>query len=1235
MAASLIVKNSMIEDVFLVRKRPMWMWPTVFPFVVLYAMGLYMFYFPQEVWGHTEYLVYQAYIDFFHAILVPFVAFIHGFASLLTVWSLKCRVLALYEKLPLSKINEAEAVLVQTKFHKGSPAIVPLQRQTLPSIDNPAVKVKHVFFNFQERKWTLSGGKQFIKPTFPNKLSFEEYQDRRGFISMTEVHASTRAFGLNALPFHVPDFFTLFVDHVFAPFFVFQMFCVMLWCLDEYWMYSLFSGFMMCAMECTVVFQRINNMKMLAKMGSIPITDVVVFRSGQWTTIRSTDLLPLDRMVVPYNVAMPADAVLVEGSVVVNEAMLTGESTPQLKEQLEKGESRNLNPKADSRHVLYGGTQVLLSSGDTSIASVNVKNAAIAVVIKTGFETKQGKLLRTIIHSQSTINQNSMEAFGFIALLLVFALAASGYLLQRGLADPSKDKWKLFLHCVQIITSVVPTELPMELTLAVNNSLRALMSCKVFCTEPFRVPFAGKLDVCCFDKTGTLTTDEMLFTGVDMVDGQGVSKTVEEVHPNAELVLAGCHSLVHITNGEIAGDAMEKAAVSTLRYDCEKGDIVVKTDSGSKKTLQILERFPFNPVVRRMSTIIKTPNGRFVVVKGSPEGIRFLCNPQTVPENYDDTYNRYAADGLRVIALALKPIRGDFQGLTREGVECDLTFAGFALFNCPLKKDAAETIDTLTAGSHRCVVITGDNIQTALAVSKVVGVAPASRHLICRRVHEDEQPTNSSFPVYVFDSTGGKGEKWETAALRKEAYAPLQYHRSTPQQRQHEMSTKLDLCVDADGMDGTTFQLVVDAIADKVAVWARCNPAQKEAIVTRLKTCGFGVLMAGDGTNDMGGLKQAHVGVAVLNANAMEAPKETAKADDPAVATSGNDGEDLPPIPPGAKLLPKPVDPGPNAGFTVRMKYEMAVAQRKVQIQHFQKLHAAKQAKDALKASQPQPVAEKAPDLSSLMESAFNQDFDDDNTTMVKLGDASIAAPFTARSKRLMAVCDIVRMGRNSLVTTLQMYKILALNCLSSAYSMSVLHADGVKLGQSQMIISGVVISVCFLTMSRCQPTDRISSQRPVTRVFHPYMMCSIFGQFGLHLFSLMSSVALVKGIDSDGVILQAGEDAEADFKPTLLNSVVFMMSTLVTATTFAVNYRGEPFMKSIRQNRPMFYALIVLVGLVFYFAFEVDPETNEYFEIVKMPSEDFKQAFIQLLVVDLGGSFLIETVCRKLMTDG
>lgn len=232
----------------------------------------------------------------------------------------------------------------------------------------------------------------------------------------------------------------------------------------------------------------------------------------------------------------------------------------------------------------------------------------------------------------------------------------------------------------------------MELSLAVNASLVALSKFgkfstefsnevpstyfhpAIFCTEPFRIPFAGRVDVCCFDKTGTITAENLVLEGVTGVTyvltisfpHLDVSKipyseedskklvNVKEASRDTILCLAAAHALVRLDDGTVVGDPMEKTTLDALEWTLVKGDVVTPSaNSPHKVTLTIRRRFQFSSALKRMSTISTLPGGKLLAaVKGAPETIKTMLD--VVPSYYDETYKGYTRQGSRVLALGIK-----------------------------------------------------------------------------------------------------------------------------------------------------------------------------------------------------------------------------------------------------------------------------------------------------------------------------------------------------------------------------------------------------------------------------------------------------------------------------------------------------------------------------------------------------------------------------------------------------
>lgn len=978
------------------------------------------------------------------------------------------------------------------------------------------------------------------------KPTIGTFQQSRGITSAADLRYREQYYGSNTFDIPVPTFSELFREHAVAPFFVFQIFCVGLWMLDEYWYYSLFTLFMLVAFESTVVWQRQRTLNEFRSM-SIKPYDVWVYRLGRWIEMQSDKLLPGDLVSVgrtKEDSGVACDMLLIEGSAIVNEAMLSGESTPLLKESIQlRPADAVIEPEGlDKNAFLWGGTKVLQITHATTEDSEKPQKlasgvplppdrGAVAVVMKTGFETSQGSLVRTMIYSTERVSANNVEALLFILFLLVFALAASWYVWDEGVRKDRKRS-KLLLDCVLIVTSVVPPELPMELSLAVNTSLAALAKYAIFCTEPFRIPFGGRIDVACFDKTGTLTGEDLVVQGIAGL-GLGRSGTdtpreddgahshlspVAEAGLETTLVLASAHALVKLDEGEIVGEPMEKATLAVLGWTIGQKDTIAPKPStlaqkGVTGTVQIKRRFQFSSALKRQSTVAtvnavdaktgKKMKGTFVAVKGAPETIMKML--VTVPADYEETFKYFTRKGSRVLALAYKQLTTDnelssskINDLKREEVEAGLTFAGFLVLHCPLKEDAKQAVQMLSEGSHRVVMITGDNPLTAVHVAREVEII--DRDVLILDAPED----NVGGDKIVFRSVDDK------VCIPVDPSKPLD----------PAILEKNDICVTGYALNKFKDQPGWKSILRYTWVYARVSPKQKEDILLGLKDMGYYTLMAGDGTNDVGALKQAHIGIALLNGTAEDLTRIAEHARNTKMKEMYQKQCDLmkrfnQPTPPVPLMIAHLYPPGPsNPHYAKAVEREAAKkgitpAQYAVANGHPLEAVASSGAQqvvpqDPKAARQAEAVQKAANFADKLTSSMLDGELGDDEPPTLKLGDASVAAPFTSKLRNVIAVPNIIRQGRCTLVATIQMYKILALNCLISAYSLSVLYLEGIKFGDGQITISGMLMSVCFLSLSRARSVEGLSKERPQPNIFNVYIIGSVLGQFAVHVATLI-----------------------------------------------------------------------------------------------------------------------------------
>ena len=202
---------------------------------IFYPFFIYAYYFNYDTYLKSEEWTFLACL------------FVFGGQALCWLggrWGMNWRTLT--ECTNAKSLSNASLVRVNPFEHRGESELVPLNKAN-----------DQISFIYQSDKYIYNKDvNSFIRLPFPSdsKPKIKTFKHSKGLLS-SQVKCLESNFGKNVYNIPVPTFLSLFAEHAVAPFFVFQMFCVALWCMDEYFWYSLFTGFMLVVFECTVVWQ--------------------------------------------------------------------------------------------------------------------------------------------------------------------------------------------------------------------------------------------------------------------------------------------------------------------------------------------------------------------------------------------------------------------------------------------------------------------------------------------------------------------------------------------------------------------------------------------------------------------------------------------------------------------------------------------------------------------------------------------------------------------------------------------------------------------------------------------------------------------------------------------------------------------------------------------------------------------------------------------------------------------
>jgi cation-transporting ATPase 13A2 len=855
--------------------------------------------------------------------------------------------------------------------------IAPLNEVTLPNLSlshlrKLLVKIpndeKNKYFEYKLYKYLYNPEKaKFVPLKIVLAASHKSvHQNFRSGLNNKEVEYQSKLFGVCDYEFKTDSIFQLLVKEITDPFYIFQLISITFWIFHDYMNYAIVIIISTSISLFISIFETRDNLKNIQEMAKYSV-EVRVHRQvnseKKIIAIDSRELVPGDIFELPETGWwVPCDCVLLDGAVVVNESVLTGEIVPLVKQSIGNG-NEHFN-KEERRHILYAGTKI-----------VQKRSNPLCFILATGFNTERGNLIRSTMFTKDPFRLKK-ESIMYIKVMACISLI--GFIVTLPfMITIDLPTSHIVDRVLDTITTTVPPSLPACIGICISYGVHRIKKKGILCINRERITRVGKIQIVCFDKTGTLTEDDLNIFGFKTTCWHQGSFYLDNFIPNLEALqqesynnyklkkisktqelkisfielMATCHSLTKVGD-DLLGDSIDVQMFGNsgwvLKEDDNTGSLVYnnvipkqevdleeKMRNNSKDDINVLKshyelaiirRFEFSSMLQRMTVIVKNNNEEHfkVFCKGSPEKIRDLCNPDTIPINIEDGIKKYTTKGYRVLACAMKKVKMSYiqsQQITRETLESNMIFLGIIIVENKLKPDTRESIEILRNKSDlKLLMATGDHILTAISVAKESHLIDRDKHVVECEIMQNNLFTKINWNpagLDLYDENASNNRENNEESLRESvASLPCEegvFRLSNPscgsftefthqrnfsvnknlffshldtldydtQNHFNEIKKHKDVIIAISGSSFEKIKKLRDKYLEKrekkfyiyfeifkyilenCYLYARMTPDHKTMLIECLQKMRKKVCMVGDGANDCGALKAADVGVSL------------------------------------------------------------------------------------------------------------------------------------------------------------------------------------------------------------------------------------------------------------------------------------------------------------------------------------------------------------------------------------